>query len=503
MIYDIDALRDGYDIEADVVIIGTGAGGAVAAANFAEAGFRTVILEAGPMLKPKDMTQNASTFLAKYFWEGGMRMLMSHTPFPLMQGRVVGGSTVSNSAIMYKLPDWVRDEWVQDNGLDSLTSEAFDRSFERIFAGTHTAKTPMRVMGPRNLAVRDALEAVGIPSGPLPRAVKDCKGCGDCLIGCDEGAKQSMDRSYIPRALKDGAELYTCSEVDRILTEGTKVVGVEGHVVDINGWKNVARFRVRAPRVIMAAGALHTPMIMQRSGITHRGSVGGTLAAHITNGVIGIYDRPMEPWVGATQGWGALSQDIRGMKFESLWADPAGMLVKWGGVGEKFLSRLDEIHQMSLAAVVYRGECSGTVRGRRDGTPHATLKIPNHVAQTVFRGSKLVVDGMLKTGARAVHVGKLPGATDGEIRSLEQSELLLSKKLTPKMLTMTANHIFCSVRMTADENTPVDQNGAVRGVQGLYVMDASILPSPSAVNPQATIMALSDLLSRKVAELEA
>lgn len=272
--------------------------------------------------------------------------------------------------------------------------------------------------------------------------------------------------------------------------------------MDNDTWETVGKFRIRAPKVIVAAGALHSPIILQKSGVRHRGTVGGTLSAHVTNGVHAIYDRPMHPWVGATQGWGALSETIQGMKFESLWADPAALMVKWGSHGEAFLRRLPDIANISVGAVVYRGKVKGSVSGRRDGSADARLSIPADVAQTVFRGTKIMVDGMLKTGARAVNVGPLPGTTDGEIRSLEQAELLLSKKLSGKHLTMTANHIFCSVRMTADETTPVDLDGQVRGIDGLYVMDASILPSATAVNPQATIMALSDLLSRRVAELE-
>ena len=162
-------------------------------------------------------------------------------------------------------------------------------------AGTLTAPTPMNAQGPRNLIIRDALTSMGVSNGPLPRAVKDCSGCADCIVGCACGAKQSVDRSYIPMAVRDGAEVYTCANVDRVLMEGSKAVGVTGRVIDPKTWKATGNFTVRAPRVVLAAGATHTPCLLQKSGITHRGMVGGTLFAHISGGVVGIMDKPMHP----------------------------------------------------------------------------------------------------------------------------------------------------------------------------------------------------------------
>lgn len=500
MIYDFEALKQGYTIEADVVIVGSGAGGAVAATNFAAAGFKTVVVEAGPQVQAAAMTRDAPKFLAKHFWDGGLRMLLGTASAPAMQGRALGGSTVSNSAIMLKLPDWVRQEWIEKDGLTPLKSEAFDAAFERVFHNTQTAPTPLEVQGPRNISIRDALTAMGVESGPLPRAVKDCHGCADCLIGCASGAKQSVDRSYIPQAIRDGATVYTCSEVDKIIIQRGKAVGIEGHVVDHQTWERVAKFRVNAPRVIVAGGAIQTPVLLQKSGVKHRGAVGGTFAAHLSGGVMGMMPEPMHPWVGASQGWGAISQDIQGMKFESLWADPSVMLVKWGTYGEDYLRRLKDIDHLTIGAVVYRGRCRGSVRVWPTGTPRTTLWFPKSEAQTVFRGMKLMTDGLLKTGALSVNVGRLPGLR-GDVRSLEDSELMLSSKLGGQHLPMTANHIFCSVRMTGDPKTPVDLHGRVRGVEGIWVADASVFPSPTAVNPQATVMALSDMITRQAAEL--
>lgn len=503
MMYHLDDVRQGFDIDADVVVVGSGPGGSVAAANLAQAGLRTVVLEAGPLVKPEDMTRHAPRFLARYYWEGGLRVLMSGAPIPSMHGRCVGGGSVVNSAIMLKLPDWVRREWIQHEGLHDLAGPELDAAFDRAFAGTKTTPTPMTAMGTRNLVVRDALAAAGLAGKPLPRAVEDCDGCGDCAVGCASGRKQSMDRSYLPRAQADGADVYTCAQVDKVLTRGKRVIGVTGDVVDPHRRRPVARFRVRAPLVFMAAGVLATPVILQRSRINPHRRVGATFFAHLTTGIIAAMPERVDPWVGATQGWGAISDDIRGMKFECLWAPPSLLSVRWAGIGHAFLRRLPEIKHWTLIAIVYRGQCRGTVRARRDGLPHATLKIPAYEAQTVMRGAKQAADGLLKVGASYVTAGRHLPEIPEQMRSVRDTEGMLSRKIKARHLNQTANHVFGSCRMSADPyRGPVDRHGQVRGVEGLYVCDASFCPSPTAVNPQATIMALSDLVSGRVAELD-
>jgi choline dehydrogenase-like flavoprotein len=502
MTFGIEDVRDGYAVKADVVVVGSGAGGAVAAANFAAAGMETVLIEAGPEVKREEMTRNAPHFLAKYYWEGGLRLMEGVAPIPCMQGRCLGGSTVVNSAIMLELPQWVREEWIEDDGLTNLRDDRLDRCFERVFENTKTAATPMDAQGPRNLKVRDALDAIGVKNGPLPRAVQNCKGCADCALGCENGAKQSMDRTYIAQAMRDGAQVFTCSEVDRVIMDGSRAVGVEGRVVQVDGWKETGKFRVEADHVFLAAGATGTPMILQNSRVNPRRLVGSTFDAHLAGGVFGVMEERIDPWVGATQGWGAISSDIQGMKFESLWADPSIMLVKWGGFGRDLQTRLPDVANMLCAAVVYRGKCSGSVKVRRDGSPKIRFKFPKSEAQTVFRGMKMLADGLFRVGAKYVHAGVLPTVPE-YMTDESQTEGLLSTKLGGHQLPMTGNHVFGSCRMTGDPRTgPVDLDGKVRGTDNLYVSDASLFPSPSAVNPQATVMALSDMVSRRVAELE-
>lgn len=502
MIHGLEDVRQGFEASADVIVVGSGPGGAVAALNLAQAGLKTIVIEAGPRITEKEMTRDAPLFMARYLWEGGLRLVHGTVPSPSMAGRCLGGSSVMNSAIMFELPDWIRDEWAAETQIDLFRSEDFHDAYRRVFARTKTSPTAMMELGLRNTIVKTALEKAGLEGRPLPRAVAGCEGSGDCMTGCVVGAKQSVDRSYLPDAEDAGAEIFTCAEADQILMEGGKAVGVAGWVVDPRGRVRQKRFQVRAPRVVLAAGAMHTPVLLQRSGIHANKTAGRTLFAHIGAGFLAFHPEVMDPWVGASQGWGAFSKEIKGLKYEGLWASPSAILVRWGGLGGAFVQRLQEVKHASCVALVYRGKVRGRVKARRDGTPDMKLWIPDSEAHTVFRGMKTAVDAML--GAGAEHVDTCLRAVPPEIRNTRDSEALLSKGLRAKDLRMTLNHVFGTCRMSADPNTgTVDENGKVRGVDGVYLADASVFPSPSAVNPQATVMALADVISRRLGEVHA
>ncbi|MCK6534950.1 MAG: GMC family oxidoreductase N-terminal domain-containing protein [Polyangiaceae bacterium] len=500
MRHGFDDVAAGFDIEADVVVVGSGPGGAVAAANLARAGMKVVVVEAGPEVRPEDMLRDTPRFLARYFWEGGLRIILGTAPSPTMHARCLGGGSVVNSAIMLPLPAWVRQEWRAESGVAHFDGPELDAAYARVFARCRVAPTPTTVWGRRNRLVRDAVQGVlGEEGGGLPRAVHDCEGSSDCLTGCASGRKQSMDRVYLPAAEADGAEVFTFCQVDRVLVRGSRAVGVEGQVVEVPGWQKRGRFRVNAQHVVMAAGTMHTPVILQKSGINPRGLVGATLFCHIGGGLVGIMDEVVDPWVGATQGWGAISREIRGLKYEGLWASPAALMVRWGDVGRRFVERLDEVKRAAVIACVYRGDVHGTVKASRSGDPDMRLWIPEHNVAPVMRGMKRAADALLTLGARYVHTG-IVSVVD-EMRTPNDTESMLSPRVKAKHLAMTMNHTFGSCRMTADDRGPVDPNGKLRGLEGLYVCDASVFPSPSAVNPQATIMALSDITSRKLGGL--
>lgn len=499
----IDDVRGGYDYTCDAIVVGSGPGGFVAADNLAAAGMRVALIEAGPEVTPQAMAEEAPLFLAKHYWEGGMRLVSGNSPNPAMSGRCLGGSSVVNSAIMFRLPDWIRAEWEREDRVGSMVRDpGFDRAFDRVFARTKTQPTPMTVMGKRNLLMKEALEAAGLQGAPLPRAVDDCQGCADCITGCHDGRKQSVDRAYSQAFLDHGGQIFTCSVVDKVVVENGRAVGVTGRVVDIDGWRDAGRFNVRAPIVVMAAGVGHTPVILMNSGLTGGGLVGSTLYVHLTAGGVAIMDEIVDPWHGATQGWGAFSTEIPGFKYEALWAAPSLISVNWGGVGLPYLRELDDMKKAAVFAMVYKGRVKGRVRRWFGGMPRLEIQVPTDECHVVMRGLKTLVDGFLKIGARSVSTTTF--GVPERMRTAADTETLLSKKIKPRDCHMTFNHMFGSCRMSADPRRgPVDPSGALRGVKGVWVTDASVFPGPSAVNPQATIMALSDVISRRVAGLAA
>lgn len=498
MIQGFAEVSGGFEVTADVAVIGSGAGGAVAAATLAQAGLKVVVLEAGPEVRAADMTRDGPAFLSRYYWDGGVRLLRGSGMWPAMSGRAVGGSTVVNSAIVFPLPDRVRRAWIEEDGLTHLRGPALDKAYADIFTRLHVEPTPEDAWGTRNVLTRDILIQAGLTPKPLPRAVKGCRATGDCLTGCASGAKQSVDKNYLPLAYEHGARLFSCAHVRRIVMRGGRAEAVVGDVVDPVTQERVAGFRVNTPRVVVAAGAMHTPVVLKKSGITVGGRVGGTFQAHISSFALGVMPQTVDPWVGATQGYGAFSDRVPDLKFESLWAPSSLIGAEWGPSGPGMYELLADFKRALMIPLVYRGAVSGRVGTRWDGGPDVVLHVPDAEMHVVLRECKRIVDAMLELGAEYVYTG-IHGVPE-QIRSKADSETMLSTKIRPRDVTMTANHTFGSCRMSADpKRRVVGLDGKVDGTENVWICDASVFPSPSAVNPQATVMALAKLTAAGIA----
>jgi choline dehydrogenase-like flavoprotein len=484
--------------EADFVIVGTGAGGATAARVLSEAGFSLAMIEEGAYLVPEERPKELVDAMALAV--RGMATLStdSFVPMPLLQGKCVGGSTAVNSGIIWRLPEDVRAEWVERFGLGALVGEAsLDRAFDRIEDELMIAPTQPAIAGGNNLLMQVAAEKLGLPGHVIVRNSKACKGSQRCLQGCPNAARQSMDVSYVPRATATGARLHTRCHAERVVFDGARAVGVEGVVNDDRGAR-VGTFRVRARRaVIVSASAIWTPLLLARSGVRHP-LLGERFAAHPGAAVVGRFDDPVHMGFGASQGYEVPMRD-RGYKLEALSLPPDMLAARVPGAGREWQERLAHLGHFAQWGGNVRMEALGRVKSSwLDGVSvryEPTQRDLEKIREVLVLTGRM----MFAAGAKEVYPG-VAGFPE-IVRSEAEMRALEAMPIRRAQVHLVASHFFGTAGAARDaKHGVVGDDLAVHGRQGLYVMDASVLPTNLGVNPQHTIMGVVMVASEKLAE---
>src|SRR4029453_10554845 len=243
---------------------GPGAGGATAAARLRDAGRDVLMVEEGGLHRTETFTTDPATMIRRLYRDAGTSMILGNPPLILGGGRCVGGSTVINGGMSWRTPEPVLTRWERDLGLEGLGPRGLEPYFEAAERILHVEPNHDDTFG-RNteLFVRGA-ERLGWPVARAPRSMRRCVGLNNCALGCPTGAKQSMLVTEVPHALGAGAAALPEARVGRVLWRGTRAVGVRGRLLGDDG-RPRARFEVRAPLVVLAAGARPTPAILRRS----------------------------------------------------------------------------------------------------------------------------------------------------------------------------------------------------------------------------------------------
>ncbi|MCL4686841.1 GMC family oxidoreductase [Myxococcota bacterium] len=478
---------------ADVVVVGSGPCGAVAAYELALAGKDVVLLEEGPPFTPAEFELDGALSMARTMREGGLRFTTGFV-MPTMQAIALGGGSLVNSAICGRCPEFRLQEWADAADLDHTSRRELEPHYDAIAGFLGIAPTPDDVQGPRNLLFRDGCKVLGWSSEPCTRNVVGCRGSGECFTGCRARAKQSMDISYVPAAIRAGARVYTSVQVQRVRSAGRRVTGIEGRVVaPFTGAPGVS-VRIEAQAIVLAAGALATPLLLRRSGDLANASkqVGENVQFHPGTSVMGVFPDAVDAVFGATQGYQSLQFLREGFKLETLWAPPSVLAVRMPGVGLELKRKLLDMQRAAIwDAIASCHRSRGSVRERgRSQQPAIRWRFDPHDAEILGRAVWALTQIFFAAGAERVLPG-VAGLPDA-LHSLDEARILERRPARASDLVVASTHVFGSTRMHGDPaRGVVDEDGKAHDLDNLYVVDTGVFPGSPAVNPMFTGMALA------------
>jgi choline dehydrogenase-like flavoprotein len=483
-------------LTADVCVVGSGAGGAVIAAQLAEAGKSVLVLEMGGYRNEQDFKQLELVGMQELYYGAGLARSDTGS-IAILAGSTLGGGTVVNYMNCIRTPDHIRSEWAE-HGLDGLDQPGYERRIDAVAErlGANTEATKQNATHRRLMA---GLDARGLPHRPIVRNATlddDPVNCGYCPAGCQQGCKRSAMKTWLQDASDAGAHCVVGCRVERILTAGGRAAGVEATVTRADG--GLTRLTVEAPTVVAACGSVESPALMLRSGIGGP-AVGKNLRLHPAFVVTGIYDEPIEGWSGQIQSlvsdaFAAL-EDGHGFLIEAVGMFPGlfGASFPWDdGAGHKQLMHM--LRWQAPFVTVARDHGAGevtiddlgraVVRWGLDDDLDARLAVRAHIEQAMLHrdaGAREIFTAHSRT-LRWRHGEDF----DDFLARIEDASYAAGD------VTCFSAHQMGSCRMGFDPKTSVaDGRGQLHDTPGVWVGDASAFPTAPGVNPMISIMALA------------
>jgi choline dehydrogenase-like flavoprotein len=471
-------------LSCDVLVIGSGAGGASVAATLAEAKRDVLILEEGPYVKGDEAPLTLSESLPTMWRGGGLTASLGAAPIAFAEGRCVGGGTEINSAIFQAAPDEIVERWARANHLADLSPQTLAPYFERAAASVHASPTSTPAGLPTVLLQR-AAAAMGWQVTPLERGRRESPAARHRLAGFADGTKQSMTMTLIPRALSAGARLVARCRVERLIRDGRRVVGVRARATDRTGRRHVVT--ISASTVFICAGTIQTPALLQRSGLGR--NAGRTFQLHPTVRVLARFAEPIDahqhhlPLVAVTE----FSPDLRmGGSVFTLATFGLGVAEDWGVRGRL----LADYRHFAMYYAMIRPDGVGRIRAVPGlAEPVVTYRLTERDWRRLSVGLEQLAHGLLAAGATRVipSIRAHPGWA-----SIEDLQRNPPGRIGQRQAALMTIHLFGSCPMGEDEAFfPVDPLGRLRDTDNVFVADASVLPGAPGVNPQATIMAFA------------
>lgn len=499
----IEPLRiDGdTEIDCDVVIVGSGAGGGTAAAVLAQAGLDVVVIEAGGYYTEKDFDGAELSGFSHLYLNGG-GMASADGSIGLLAGSCLGGGTVVNYTFSFRTPDHVRGEWAR-MGLPAVAGRDFDAVLDAVFERI-SVNEEHSVPSRRDDVIRAGLDKLGWDSQVMKRNVRGCRAevCRLCHYGCQLGAKQSTMKTWLQDAHDAGTRILVRTRADRVIIQGGAARGVEASTAEGH------RVTVRSRAVVSAAGALHTPALLARSGLRSK-ALGKHLRLHPVMVVWGQMDEEVRPWEGMLSATfsdeHADLHDGYGVKYEHVAIPPSILLSfsPWRG-GRAHQELMQALPYTAGIGILLRDHGVGEVRTGRDGEPvvhyRLTSEDVDHLRTGIAGGAELV-EAM---GARRIYSSSAKWVAYDPGRRGDRDSFMHDADACgwgPGQAQPVSFHLMGGARMGGSETDSVfDPSGQAWAARELFVCDGSAFPTATGVNPMVTIEALAHMNARGIAE---
>ena len=486
-------------LDADVCVVGSGAGGGLIAGVLAQAGLDVVVLEAGGNYNEADFTGLELTSLQQMFWRGGVTTT-AEMNVSMLAGATLGGGPTVNWSNCLRTPEWVRDHWADEFGLKDVATPEFDAHVDAVFTRLGVNDRCSDLNGP-HLRMRDGAEALGWSFTTLTRNadpdVYSPDSAGHIGFGDRSGAKLDVRSTYLRDAVDAGARIVANCTAEQVLVDDGRAAGVRARYIDPKSGVT-SNVTVNAARVVVACGSLECPALLLRSGIGGP-AVGRYLHLHPVVAFLGIYPDETRPWWGAPMtamidefaniedGYGFLIQNAQ-------WAPS---IIAAGVARASFAEHKETIARLGHAAWLIgipRDRGHGRVTIDDDGNAVVHYSMTDEVDLRVANTS-IEKQIRLHAAAGADQIVPFAPISLRWRRGEDLDAFIAAMQNVPLQaggLRIFSAHQMSSCRMGTDPQTSVaNPSGELHDTPGVYVGDASAMPTASGTNPMISVMALA------------
>ena len=487
-------VADDLELDCDVCVVGSGAGGGTAAGVLAGAGLDVIVLEAGAYHDDADFDGAELPGYGRYL--GNASTATHDHAVGILAGACLGGGTVVNYTTSFRLPDEVRGEWAR-HGVAAFTSEAFTSSLDAVSARLGV-NTDHNRPSHREAIFHRGLARLGWHEDTMPRNVLGCDqgvSCGYCPYGCRLGAKQSTVKTWLADAHAAGTRILVGTHAERVVVEQGAARGVIAHTAAGH------QVHVSARAVVVACGSIHTPVLLRRSGVG-TAAVGRHLRLHPVAATLAVFDEEVRPWEGTMQAiYSDEHRDLDegyGLKYETTSEHPTffAAFMPWrGAAGHAEL--MDRMRCEVGIGALLRDRGEGRVHVDRGGRPIVRYRLSEYDARHLRVGIEGTARILEAAGARRIVLGhsRLIDYEPGRRGSLREfSRAVDEAGLGPGRVNLYSFHQMGTARMGGSpDDSACDPDGQVWGVRNAVVCDASTFPTASGVNPMVTIEAIAHM----------